>query len=134
KEPFRMKQHNEHRLHRLKGFTLVELLVVIGIIAVLIAMLLPALQKAREQARAVSCASNLKQIHLAIVHYTMEFNQYYPQTRMRVPELPSGAIYGWPHTLIYTRSFNKFEPPASGSWDAQWGSIMTTLFNCESAA
>ncbi|MFN4243869.1 MAG: DUF1559 domain-containing protein [Tepidisphaerales bacterium] len=65
------------------GFTLVELLVVIGIIALLISILLPSLNRAREAAAAVQCASNMRQIGLAMRNYAVAHRDAVPFAMMR---------------------------------------------------
>ena len=61
------------------AFTLVELLVVISIIALLVAILLPALNTAREQAKLVSCMSNIRQVGLACITYAADNEGWYPE-------------------------------------------------------
>ena len=78
---------------RAGGFTLVELLVVVGIIAILISLLLPALNKAREQANSIKCMSNLRQICEGLFAYTAE-NKGYIVPSYNLPQTP-GSPTNW---------------------------------------
>jgi prepilin-type N-terminal cleavage/methylation domain-containing protein/prepilin-type processing-associated H-X9-DG protein len=88
-------------MHR-RGFTLIEILVVITIIGVLIALLIPAVQSAREAARKLQCSNNLKQIGLGIIQYEHSYRQL---PLVSVPTIfgyrtPNLSSHGWASSIL----------------------------------
>jgi prepilin-type N-terminal cleavage/methylation domain-containing protein/prepilin-type processing-associated H-X9-DG protein len=118
-----------------KGFTLVELLVVIGIIALLISILLPSLNRARETANRVKCASNMRQIGQAILLYSNDNKGAYPRTLYS-----NGSS-----TCTWATGANSSDPFASGALESyndvsaamflllRAGDITSEVFTCPSS-
>jgi prepilin-type N-terminal cleavage/methylation domain-containing protein/prepilin-type processing-associated H-X9-DG protein len=80
---------------RSSAFTLVELLVVIGILAVLISLLLPVLSKMRESAKQVTCSGNLRSLGQAMIMYASDNDGYLPATSQGTPTLENPADWIW---------------------------------------
>jgi prepilin-type N-terminal cleavage/methylation domain-containing protein/prepilin-type processing-associated H-X9-DG protein len=103
---------------RTNGFTLVELLVVIGIIAVLVGLLLPSLAKAREQARLVQCQNNLRQWGIGIQNYSNQSNGLLPSDGTGDGESQSNPWNWWYDPTVWCNAI----PPSVGQqpYDIWW--------------
>jgi len=98
------------------GFTLVELLVVVAIIALLAGILFPVFAQAREKARQTYCLSNLRQMSTAMLFYTEDHDGFYPPAVGRIGRRPVDEDASWMHFLSpYLKSESVFIDLSSGA-------------------
>ena len=114
-----------------RGFTLIELMVSIAVIAILAALLLPAVQQARSAARRVSCKNNLKQIGLAVHNYLSAYSVFPPSFCIREATTLSGNNGSWSihgRLLPFLEQGNAFgRVRLDIAWDAQRDTGVPTL-------
>ena len=120
----------EKYAERRRGFTLIELLIVISIISSLAAILFPVFARARENARRASCMSNVKQMALAFMQYTQDYDERLPLYQRCSTQQPVGGIRGWNNSVSCPGAGQAAHP-----WNNQIQPYLksTQIFNCPSA-
>ncbi len=101
------------------GFTLVELLVTVAIIGLLLAILMPALNVARESARASACARNMREIGMAAMLYAADHDGRYPRSQH------SAFVH---REVVWARSLARY----LGETDAGWSNLLRSVYRCPS--
>ncbi len=132
-------------MRRTRGFTLIELLVVIAIIAILAAILFPVFAKAREKARQASCLSNARQIGLACMQYSEDWDETLPETGWdgpcSQPTIGSGpfavgdaywsGVFAFPiASAPYIKNWQIFRCP-SDPWAGGWGKLNSYAYEAQ---